>query len=92
MSDKLPTRPTQQIREALNELLRRNAQTQDKEVAEMFLGSNIFVARLRRPLVVIEGRWETLDRTIDLFELIDAHRQETNPPDEKIDPDTAGGR
>ncbi len=74
MTDKLPTRPTQGIREALNELLRRNKGTNDKVAGEMFIDRDLFVARLRRP-VVVEGQWENLDRTIDLLELIEAHRR-----------------
>lgn len=79
MADKLPSRPTLDIREALNELLRRNDRTQDKEVGEMYLGSDIFIARLRRPMVV-EGNWEDLDRTVDLFDLMDEHRRERLQP------------
>lgn len=41
MTDKLPSRPTLDIREALNELLQRNDRTQDKVVGDMFLGSDI---------------------------------------------------
>ncbi|MBP9657788.1 MAG: hypothetical protein KBD86_08220 [Candidatus Promineofilum sp.] len=74
MTDKLPTRPTQGIREALNELLRRNKGTNDKVAGEMFIDRDLFVARLRRP-VVVEGQWENLDRTVDLLELIEAHRR-----------------
>lgn len=74
MADKLPSRSTLDIREALNELLRRNDRTRDREVGDMYLGSDIFVVRLRRPKIV-EGSWEDLDRTIDLFELIDAHQK-----------------
>lgn len=74
MTDKLPSRPTLDIREALNELLQRNNRTQDKVVGDMFLGSDIFIARLRRPKV-LEGEWENIDRTVDLFDLIDAHQK-----------------
>ena len=74
MTDKLPSRPTLDIREALNDLLRRNDRTQDKEVGDMYLGSDIFVAKLRRPKV-LEGSWADIDRTIDLFDLIEAHQQ-----------------
>lgn len=80
MTDKLPTRPTQGIREALNELLRRNKGTNDKVAGEMYLDCDLFVARLRRPMVV-EGQWENLDRTVDLLELIEAHRREANKND-----------
>lgn len=85
MTDKLPSRPTLDIREALNELLQRNDRTQDKVVGDMFLGSDIFIARLRRPKV-LEGNWEDIDRTVDLFDLIDAHQKgdaSQAPPDEK---------
>lgn len=75
MTDKLPTRPTQGVREALNELLRRNREGDNRVAGDMFLGRDVFVARLRQPLV-LEGSWEDLDRTIDLFELIEAHRRE----------------
>ena len=74
MTDKLPSRPTLDIREALNDLLRRNDRTQDKEVGDMFLGSDIFIARLRRPKV-LEGNWADIDRTVDIFDLIEAHQQ-----------------
>lgn len=80
MTDKLPTRPTQGIREALNELLRRNKGTNDKVAGEMFIDRDLFVARLRRPMVV-EGQWENLDRTVDLLELIEAHRREASRND-----------
>jgi hypothetical protein len=75
MTDKLPSRPTLNIRDALNELLRRNEHTRDKEVGDMYLGPDIFVARLRRPQVV-EGSCEDVERTVDLFDLIDAHHHE----------------
>lgn len=74
MTEKLPSRPTLDIREALTELLRRNERTHDKEVGDMYLGSDIFVARLRQPRV-LEGSWEDLDRTVDLFDLMDAHQR-----------------
>ncbi len=79
MTGKLPSRPTLIIRDALNELLRRNEYTRDREVAEMYLGPDIFVARLRRPQVV-EGSWEDVDRTVDLFDLIDAHQRDDQTP------------
>ncbi|HMT21303.1 MAG TPA: hypothetical protein PKE20_08680 [Promineifilum sp.] len=74
MADKLPSRSILDIREALNELLRHNDRTRDREVGDMYLGSDIFVVRLKRPRVV-EGSWEDLDRTIDLFDLIEAHQK-----------------
>jgi hypothetical protein len=74
MNEQLPSKPTLRIREALNDLLQRNAHTHGKEVGEMYLGSDVFVVRLRRPQVV-EGQWVNLDRTVDLFDLMDDHRQ-----------------
>lgn len=73
-SDKLPSRPTLDIREALNELLRRNERTHGAEVGEMYLSSDLFVARLRRTRV-IDGQCESVDRTVDLFDLIDEHER-----------------
>lgn len=75
MADKLPSKPTLRIREALNELLQRNERTQGRQVGEMFLGSDIFVAHLRQPCV-IEGEAEDIDRTVDLFDLMDEHARE----------------
>ncbi len=62
-------RPTLGVREALNELLQRNDYTADVQVGEMYLGKDIFVARLVRP-IVLEGDWEDVARTVDIFDLI----------------------
>lgn len=70
------TRPTEVIRRALNDLLGRNERTQGAEVDEFFLGPDIFVARLKRTKVV-EGQWENVDKTADLFDLMDEHRART---------------
>lgn len=78
MTDKMPSRPKLDIRAALNDLLRRHDRNYNKEVGETYLGSEIFIARLRRPQVM-EGEWEDLDRTIDLFDLIDAHQKGEGP-------------
>lgn len=74
MTDKLPTRPAQMIREALNELLRRDEDAAGRVAGDMYLGRDLFVVQLRRPRV-LEGSYENLDRTIDLFDLIDAHQK-----------------
>ena len=74
MTDELPSKPTLWIREALNELLQRNERTHGREVGEMYLGPDLFIARLRQPRVV-EGQWEDTERTVDLFDLIDDHRR-----------------
>lgn len=91
MTDKLPSRPTLDIREALNELLRRNEHTRDKEVADMYLGSDIFVARLRRPQV-LEGSCESVERTVDVFDLIDAYQNEDGTPLVESDRENSRGR
>lgn len=70
------TTPTERIRRALNQLLERNERTQGAEAAEFYLGPRIFVARLGWPKV-IEGQWEDVDRTADLFDLMDAHQAES---------------
>ena len=72
MSDKLPSRPTLDIREALNELLRRNERTRGAEVGEMYLGPDLFMVRLRR-VRVVDSTCETVDRTADPFDLMDEH-------------------
>lgn len=72
---KLTSKPTLDVRAALEELLKRNEQTQGKEVGDMFLGPDIFVAVLRRRRVV-EGEWETTDRTVDLMDLMEQHDSE----------------
>lgn len=65
--------PTIEVKDALNELLQRNERTRGAEVGEMYLGSDIFVARLVRP-VVIEGKAEDIDKTADIFDLMDDHQ------------------
>ena len=72
---KYPTKPTQRIKSALNELLQYNDHTRGREPAEMYLGKDIFVVRLREPRV-ISGQWEDVDRTIDIFDLMDAYQDE----------------
>lgn len=67
--------PTIAVRDALNALLARNRRTSAATVGEMYLGPGVFVAKLRRP-VVIEGQWETVERTADIFDLMDEYQQE----------------
>jgi len=74
MTDELPSKPTLRIREALNELLQRNDHTHGREVGDMYLGPELFIARLRHPCV-IEGQWEDTERTVDLFDLMDDHQK-----------------
>ena len=75
MSGNIPSRTTIELRRVLNELLRRVEATRGKQVGEIYLGSDVIVARLRRPKI-IEGQWEDLDRTVDLLDLIDEHQQD----------------
>ena len=74
MTDELPSKPTLRLREALNELLQRNERTHGREVGEMYLGPDLFIACLRQPRVV-EGQWEDTERTVDLFDLMDDHKR-----------------
>ena len=70
------TRPTEAIREMVDELLERNQRTADAKAAEMYLGKDVLVVRLARPCV-IEGQWEDVDgRTADIFDLMDMHNAE----------------
>jgi hypothetical protein len=68
-------RPTVEVRDAVNRLLRRNRRTEGAEVGEMYLGKDILVVRLKRPKV-IEGEWRDVDRTVDLFDLMSMHERE----------------
>ena len=76
---KLSSKPTLSVRDALDDLLRRNEQTAGKEVGDMFLGPDIFVAVLRQRRVV-EGEWETTERTVDLMDLMDQFDSEIVGP------------
>ncbi len=64
---------TGRVARAINDLLGRNDYTEGAEVAEVYLGRDVLVARLRRP-VVIEGQCEDVERTVDLFDLMEMHR------------------
>lgn len=68
-------RPLLELREVLNELLRRNDRTTGAEAGEMYLGKDILVVRLRRPKVV-EGEWRDLEMTVDVMDLMDMHDNE----------------
>ena len=68
-------RPTTEVRKAVNRLLRRNRRTEGAEVGEMYLGRDILVVRLKRPTVV-EGEWRDVNRTVDLFDLMEMHESE----------------
>lgn len=67
-------RPTVDAREVLNELLDRNERTKGAEVGEMLLGKDVFVATLRRP-VIIEGECRDVEATVDLFDLMEMHAE-----------------
>lgn len=71
----MKVKPTSAIRDALNELCRRNERTHDAETGEMYLGPDVLVVQLRRPKI-IEGQWTTVTTTVDLFDLIDHYQQE----------------
>lgn len=73
------------VREALDEFLQQNDGTSGKEVGEMYLGPDIFVAMLRRRRV-LEGEWESMERTVDLFDLMDQHRDDDGPRQRTTEP------
>lgn len=62
--------PTATIRDAVNELLRRNSYTQGAEVGELYLGRRGLFARFVHP-VTIEGECIDIPKTVDLADLID---------------------
>lgn len=71
-------KPTEIVRDAINEMLSRNERTFGAAVGRiMYLGDNWLVVPLVRPRV-IEGQWEDVpeSRTEDLFDLMDAYRAE----------------
>lgn len=67
-------KPTKVIKDALGDLLNANEHTRGSVPAEMYLGEDIFIVHLRRPRV-IEGQHETVDRTVDIFDLMDEHKR-----------------
>ena len=68
--------PTEVIADAVNEMLGRNGRTRGAEVGELYLGERVLVATLRRP-VVIDGQCsDVVDRTVDLFDLMDIYASE----------------
>ncbi len=73
------------VREALDEFLQQGDGTSGKEVGEMYLGPDIFVAMLRRRRV-LEGEWESTERTVDLFDLMDQHQQDDSPRQRSTEP------
>lgn len=80
---KYPTKPTLRLKKALSDLLQHNEQTQGRIPGEMFLGKDIFIVRLREPRV-ISGQWEDIERTVDIFDLMDAHQQEQQKAPKKL--------
>lgn len=66
-------KPTEVIKRALNELCGYNERTRGGVAGDMFLGKDIFIARIRRPRM-IEGEWE--DISMDATDLMDAWQKE----------------
>ncbi len=62
--------PTLVVKEAVNELLRRNEYTRGAAVGELYLGRRVLVAHLVHT-VVIEGHCIDVTRTVDIDDLID---------------------
>lgn len=75
---RLPSKAALRIREALESLLESTDPAQGREVTDMFLGPDIFVALLRRPQV-LEGEWEDTERTVDLLDLMDHFGDDSMP-------------
>ncbi len=75
MNDRPYRKPTEELRRWADELLERNDYTRGAVAGEMYLGPNVLVVELRRP-VIIEGQCEDVERTVDLFDLMDAHARE----------------
>lgn len=75
MNDRPYRKPAEEIRRWTDELLSRNDYTRGATAGEMYLGRDVLVVRLRRP-VIIEGQCEDVDRTVDLFDLMDEHARE----------------
>lgn len=71
-------KPTRLIKWGVNQLTAMNEHTQGKVAAQMYLGSELLVVELRQPRI-IEARkgidYKDVDRTIDIFDLMDAHQQ-----------------
>lgn len=68
-------RPTADIRDAVNEMLDRNGRTKGAQVGELYLGDDILVATLRRPVVIDGACVEVTGRTVDIFDLMDMHER-----------------
>lgn len=64
--------PLEKLAETVNDLLVRNDRTREASAGEMYLGKDILVVRLRRP-VVIEGQCRDVERTVDLMDLMEMH-------------------
>ena len=70
------TKATQRVAEAVNDMLRRNERTRGAVASrKMYLGDDILVVPLARP-VVIEGQWENVERTADIFDLMNDWQQQ----------------
>jgi hypothetical protein len=66
-------KPTASIRDAVNALLQRNTLTRGREARDMYLGRDILAIRLVETKV-IEGQWESIDKTVDIFDLMDDYQ------------------
>lgn len=64
------TKPTERIKDALNELCQYNDRTDGGQAGNMYLGKDVFVAEIRHPKI-IEGDWE--DISYDLVQSIDEY-------------------
>lgn len=67
--------PAKRIKDALKELCGYNERTRGGVAGDMFLGKDVFIARIRRPRI-IEGQWE--DISVDATDLIDAWQRDND--------------
>lgn len=67
-------KPTETIRDGINELCGCNDRTRGGVAGDMYLGNDVFIATIRHPRM-FEGEWEDIDNTVDMLDLIDMHRR-----------------
>ena len=72
------TKPTQRIEQDINLLCEFNNRTAGMIVDQMYLGSRIFIASLKPKPKIINGIAVNVDKTIDIFDLMEQHQNERN--------------
>lgn len=67
-------KPTEIIRDAINELCGYNDRTKGAEAGDMYLSGEIFVTRLKRTRI-IDGEWVDIDNVVDIEDLMRWHQE-----------------